>query len=70
VKSNPHASQNRPDRAPPHCGQGSPVTFRADPAEAGPDADGAGEAAWVAAAEGAALMRIPQTSQKSVAALS
>ena len=53
-KSNPQDSQNRPDLAVPHCGQGS----------AG--AGGCSGAAAVVLAEAPIL--IPQTSQKSTAA--
>jgi len=59
-KSNPQDSQKRPDLAVPHCGHGSAGS-------AGCDDDGgvaAGVAAWLADA----LIRIPQTSQKSLLA--
>ena len=55
-KSNPQDSQNRPDLAVPHCGQGSAGTC---------GCCSAGAAAGVLAE---APILIPQTSQKSTAA--
>jgi hypothetical protein len=59
-KSNPQDSQKRPDLAVPHSGQGST-------AAAGCDGDD-GDAAGVTAGLADALIRIPQTSQKSLLA--
>jgi hypothetical protein len=66
VKSNPHASQNCPERFTPQRGQNSSGTSPAPPATvapAGPPHPGAG--AGVGARLGAALIRTPHTSQKS-----
>ena len=59
-RSNPQDSQKRPDLAVPHSGQGSAGA-------AGCEDDG-GDAAGVTAGLADALIRIPQTSQKSLLA--
>jgi hypothetical protein len=74
AKSNPHASQNCPDLSVPHRGHGSAglpgaaVTVEDAPGEDVPAAVVPGEAVpgEDTRADGAAPMRIPQTSQKSV----
>src|SRR5204862_3133659 len=75
AKSWPHTSQNCPDLAVPHCGQGSagvPGAARPGPASAGGAgaAEAEAEAEAEAAGPAAAPMRIPHTSQKSGSVLS
>jgi hypothetical protein len=81
AKSNPHASQNRPARVPLHRGHASvgtagsgpdpaPGALEAGPLEAGPEPAPAAPLPAGAAAADDAPMRIPHTSQKSLAELS